>query len=141
MKRILLRIIFIFILLLLNISCRVDIIEPNNPAGNKNIPVKEGKENYFNLAINADRLSTEMNFDANFSSENNSISLKVNDRQSGTCTLRVISSENKTLYSAIIEINDLDIQQRINQGIPSTIRLICDNFTGKIKIVINKSPI
>ncbi len=141
MKRILLSIIFILILLLLNISCRVDIIEPNNPAGNKNIPVKEGKENYFNLAINADRLSTEMNFDANFSSENNSVSLKVNDRQSGTCTLRVISSENKTLYSAIIEINDLDIRQRINQGIPSKIRLICDNFTGKIKIVINKSPI
>lgn len=139
MKRILLSTIFLLIFVLCNISCRVDIIEPNNPAGNKNIPVKEAKENYFNVAINADRLSTEINFDTNFSSENNIISLKVNDKQSGTCTLSIISSENKILFSAVIEINDLDIRQRINQGIPSKIRLICDNFTGKIKIVIIKS--
>ncbi len=126
-------------LLLINISCRVDIIEPNNPAGNKNIPVREGKENYFNVAINADKLTTEMNFDANFSSEVNSILLKVNDKQSGTCTLRIISSDNRILYSSIIEISDIDVRQRINQGIPSKIRLIYDNFTGKIKIVISKS--
>lgn len=139
MKEILLKTFIISTLLFFNNSCRVDIIEPNNPAGNKNLPIREEKENYFNVVINADRLSTEMNFDMNFSSEFNSISLKVYDKQSGTCTLRVISSNNITLYSAVIEANDINISQRINQGIPSKIRFICNNFTGKIKIVISKS--
>ncbi len=127
-----------FILLVYN-GCRVDIIEPNNPAGNKNSPVKEGKENYFNIAINADRLTTEMNFDTYFSSEQNMILLKVNDKQSGSCTLKIISTENKILYSTIIEISEINVRQRINQGIPNKVRLICDNFTGKIKLELNKS--
>jgi hypothetical protein len=127
------------ILILVYNGCRVDIIEPNNPAGNKNFPVKEGKENYFNIAINAEKLTTEMNFDTYFSSEQNMISLKVNDKQSGSCTLKIISTENKILYSSIIEISEINIRQRINQGIPSKVRLTCDNFTGKIKLEINKS--
>ncbi len=131
--------IIFLILIIFNFGCRVEIIEPYNPAGNKNVPVKAEKENYFNIAINADRLSTEMNFDANFSSENNVLSFKANDKRSGTCRIQVISSENKTLYSAIIEIRDIDIRQRINQGVPSIIRIVCDNFTEKLQIVIHKT--
>lgn len=128
-----------FLLQMLFISCREDIIEPNNPAGNKNFPVREEKENYLNIVINADKLTKEMFFDAQFTSENNMISLTVDDKQSGVCTLRVLSNENKILYSSIIEISNINIRQRINRGLPSKVYLKTDNFTGKIKIIISKS--
>jgi hypothetical protein len=139
MKKILLSIIFILILLLLNNSCRVDIIEPNNPAGNKNLPLKNDRENYFNVLINADALTTNMEFDTYFNSETNSLSLIISDRTSGNCTLRILSIDNKFLYTGTFEVISVNFTQRISRGIPAKVKLICDNFTAKVKITITKT--
>lgn len=136
-KKILLLKLYLLLLLIFN-GCREEIIEPNNPAGNKNFPVREEKENYFNISINADNLTREMFFDTRFSTETNMVNLNVIDRQSGTCTLKIISKDNTILYSSIIEISNINIRHRIAQGLPSKVFLKFDSFTGQIKLILYK---
>lgn len=129
---------FITILIFIT-GCRVDVIEPNNPAGNKNLPLKNDKENYFNILINADALTTNMEFDTYFNSETNSLSLMISDRTSSNFTLRILSIDNKVLYTGTFEVSSVYFTQRISRGIPAKVRLICDNFTAKVKIIITKT--
>lgn len=134
---------FLFILISLSLlfanSCRVEVIEPNNPAGNTNIPLKTDKENYFDVVINANSLTTDMTFDMNFNSETNNISLGFNDVTTGRCSLSVIGNNGRVLYNITIQTGNINIIQRINRGIPSKVRLVFDNFTAKIRIMISKS--
>ncbi|MCS7052527.1 MAG: hypothetical protein NZM09_02195 [Ignavibacterium sp.] len=141
MGKIKIRYVYIFLILIifLIVGCREDIIEPDNPAGNKNSPFRTEKENYFDVAINAEGLTTEMIFDTYFNSESNFITVYVNNRQNGLLQINIFSKENKLLFTNRIEIGEVNIRQRISRGIPAKLKLSFDNFTGKIRIVLSRS--
>jgi hypothetical protein len=128
----------VFLIFPLIISCREEIIEPNNPAGNVNQPIRFEKENYFNIDLNAYKLSTEILFDLYFTSQNNQILIKVSDLISGKLGVRVLASDDKYLYSASFIIGGINTVSRMYLGIPAKMKLNFDNFTGKLKIIIGK---
>lgn len=119
-------------------SCREEILEPYNPAGNVNQPYQEKKLNYFNLVMTASNLSYEFESDLNFNSSDSRILVSVIDRQSGTVTINVLNDDRNLIYIASIQTEVPDLVDRIQGNIPKKIKIICTGFSGKIRVQLSR---
>lgn len=130
---------FLIITLIILSGCREEILEPYNPAGNINQPYQEKKLNYFDLVMTASNLTYEIDSDLNFNSSDSRILVSVVDRQRGIVTINVLNDKRNLIYIASIETEVPGLVDRIQGNIPNKVKIIFKDFSGKIRIQLNKN--
>lgn len=130
---------FFLIPLLLIIGCRDEILEPYNLAGNVNQPFQEKKLNYYNLTITASDLTYEFNSDLDFNSSDSRILVSVIDRQSGSVTINVLNNNRNLIYIASIETEVPNLINRIYGNVPDNVKVVFNDFSGKLRIQLSKN--
>lgn len=130
---------FLIIICMFLISCREEILEPFNPAGNINQPFQENKLNYFNIVMTASNLTYEFEVDLNFNSSDSRIFISVVDRQKGNVTVNVLSENKNLIYVASIETEIPYLIDRIRGNVPNKVKISCSDFSGKIRVQLSRS--
>lgn len=132
--------IFLLIIICITfISCREDIFEPNNPAGNINQPFQENKLNYFNIVIAASNLTYEFEVEVNFNSSDSRIFISVVDRQKGSVTVNALGENKNLIYVASIETEIPYLIDRIRGNVPNKVKIFCTEFSGKIRVQLSRA--
>ena len=125
--------------LLVLISCREEIIEPGNFAGNINEPVQVNIRNSYTLVMNAKKFTMNLSVPASFSSTESRISYTVLDVESGYVDIRVKDFYNVERYSFFIA-TELTFYTDIMDGfVPKTINIRTESFSGKIRIQLTNA--
>lgn len=127
------------IIVLLVTSCREEILEPYNPAGNINQPFQEKKLNYFNIVMTASNLTYEFETDLNFNSSESRIQISVVDREKGNVTVNVLNVNRNLIYVASIETESADLVDRIYGNIPDKVKISFKDFSGKLRVQLSKA--
>lgn len=128
------------IIILSSTSCREEIIEPGNAAGNINAPVIENSNNYFSLIINASDLSTSYKSFTNFSFINNRTLLTITDVSGGSVRIVVKDKNGSSLYFSSSQTEVENDSRKISGSIPESVDFTFTNFTGKLKFSLSYSP-
>ncbi len=121
------------------LSCREEVIEPYNIAGNVNQPIEENKLNYLNIVMTASNLTYDFEFNANFNSSEARIFISVIDREKGILRINVLNENNNIIYVASIETEIPTLIDRIRGNIPNKIRLSCTDFSGKLRVQLSRA--
>jgi hypothetical protein len=127
----------IFITLVLS-SCREEIIPPGNKSGNINQPVVEKYLNSFSFTINADNITYNLNEYMNFNERNAQIFISVFDHSSGSVELSLFGKTRQLIFSKKAENDITGESVKTNSDIPESLRIDFENFTGKLKLTVNR---
>jgi hypothetical protein len=125
--------------LLISVSCREEIIEPDNFAGNINEPIQLKERNGYVLLLNARNLTMSLSVPTYFSSPSTRFNIRLIDYESGYANVSVqdISKIERFRYYAAEEVSYHS--ELLDGYIPTTINISTENFSGKIKIEFRKT--
>jgi hypothetical protein len=129
-----LKIIFILIILLSIISCREEVIEPNNFVGNVNEPIQINQRNSYTFLVNAQELSMNLSANASFNSASTRITITLRDHKSGYVSIIIRDSQNNERYRHTQTEDVSSYSNAINGFIPNTIHIVAVDFSGKLRI-------
>jgi len=128
------------IIILCTISCREEIIEPGNAAGNLNSPVIDNSNNYFSLIINASNLSTSYQSITKFSFVDNKTLLTISEISGGSVKITVKNKEGAPIYYSLNQTEIENSMKKISGSVPESVEFSFFNFTGKLKFSLSYSP-
>ena len=131
--------IFLFFTLILFLSCREEIISPDNPIGNINEPLLTRTNNSYIFSINADNITASINDNTFLNTVRANIYSIIADYSSGYVQVQVKTNSNSVLYSKVFEANTNGILGNINGSQPQVISLDFRNFTGKLQITLSRT--
>ena len=137
---------FVYSLLLSSIilfilsSCREEIIEPGNIAGNLNTPVIENNNNYYSMVINASDLSTSYLSFTNFSFISNRTLLNISDLSNGSVRINIKDKNGTSIFFSSNQTEVENDSRKISGSVPESVEFAFSNFTGKLKFSISYSP-
>jgi hypothetical protein len=131
--------IFLFSILFLFISCREEIISPDNPTGNINEPFLTRTNNSYIFSINANDITATINDNTFLNSVKSNIYSIIADYSSGYVEVKVKTSGNSVLYSEVFESNTRGSLRNINGYHPEIIAINFQHFTGKLKVTLSRS--
>ena len=135
MRKVVLLIIIIFI----SVSCREEIIEPDNFVGNINEPVQLIERNSYTLFLNAKNLTMNLTVPAYFSSSRIRFNITLIDYESGYANVSA-QDLNKIERFRYFIAEDVSYHTELLDGyIPTSITIRTENFTGKIKIEFRRT--
>jgi hypothetical protein len=118
------------------ISCRQEIVPPDNPAGNINEPVYTRTNFSYSFAINASRITRTVIDNTYLNTTSSRIYLVISDHSSGSVEIKVQNDNNFVLYSSVFD-NDTDgIFRELDGYQPNIITLNFIDFTGKFKFTL-----
>ncbi|MEO8398470.1 MAG: hypothetical protein ABI550_01505 [Ignavibacteriaceae bacterium] len=122
----------IFALVLL--SCREEVVAPDNPAGNINEPVQYSTRNSYTFLINADKISEKVSNFPNLNSTAIRLFITIQDISSGSVLVSLSNKDNQVWYADTYgaDIDNHRIELLGNSPEIISIRMI--NFTGKLKV-------
>jgi hypothetical protein len=125
--------------LLLFSSCREEIIEPGNFAGNYNSPVEENKSNYYSIIINAKDLSSNFQSFMDFSFVSNKALLNIDDVTAGSVAIVIRDQNGVSLYSSVNQTEITNDSRKLVNSIPQKVEIYFTNFSGKLKFSLSYS--
>jgi len=133
------RLIFIFFFLILIISCREDIIHPDELAGNVNEPVQLNSRNSYTFIINAKDLSMNISTLTSFNTTLARISFTLIDYESGYVNVSVkdFNEVERFRYFADEDVNLFT--EVINGYLPNTIDIRMQGFSGKLRVQLSRA--
>jgi hypothetical protein len=118
------------------ISCRQEIVPPDNPAGNINEPVYTRTNFSYSFAINASRITRTVIDNTYLNTTSSRIYLVISDHSSGSVEIKVQNDNSFVLYSSVFD-NDTDgIFRELDGYQPNIITLNFIDFTGKFKFTL-----
>jgi len=118
------------------ISCRQEIVPPDNPAGNINEPVYTRTNFSYSFAINANRITRTVIDNTYLNTTSSRIYLVISDHSSGSVEIKVQNDNNFVLYSSVFD-NDTDgIFRELDGYQPNIITMNFIDFTGKFKFTL-----
>ena len=118
------------------ISCRQEIVPPDNPAGNINEPVYTRTNFSYSFTINANRITTMVIDNTYLNTTRSRIYLVISDHSSGSVEIKVQNDNNFVLYSSVFD-NDTDgIFRELDGYQPNIITMNFIDFTGKFKFTL-----
>jgi len=132
--------IFLFLIFLLFcISCREEIIPPDNFVENLNDPVQIRDFNSFIFLLNAEDFTMNLNVPSIFASIKTRFNIKLIDYQSGYAIVSVqdYNSVERFRYFAADEV--AYHSELLDGYIPINIQIRTYNFSGKLKIEFRKT--
>lgn len=117
------------------VSCRQDIVDPDNP-GNINEPFFSRTNNSYSFTINAKGMNATVIDNTLLQTFKSRIFSIVNDHSSGSLDIKVQTMDNSILYSAVFNNNTDGIIREITGNQPEVIILNFRNFSGKFKVTL-----
>jgi hypothetical protein len=127
------------ILLLMALSCREEVIEPQNFVGNINEPVQINGHNSYTFLLNAKNFSMNLSTSAFSGSTRTRFNFSLFDYESGYIFIKVKDFNSTERFSYFVNSDVAYHSELLDGYIPSTINISTDNFTGKIKIEFRKT--
>lgn len=125
------------IIILFTTSCREEVIEPGNIAGNVNSPVIENNKNYFSLVINAENLSSSYNSLTDFSFITNKTLLTISDISNGSVRITIRDQNGASLFNSTNLTEIENDSRKISGAVPKSVEFTFSNFTGKLRFSLS----
>lgn len=126
--------ILLFLSGLMLLSCREEIISPNNDAGNLNEPYKSNNGNSYTFILNSQDLTQKVIDYPLFSYTSSSVFVSVLDHNSGSVEIIMISKSRQVIYKNKISSDENGSYSRLQGTVPEMIEINLNDFTGKLKI-------
>jgi len=123
---------------MVSLSCREEIIQPENLVGNINEPVQITERNSYALLLNAKNLTMSLSVPLYFSSARTRFNVSLVGYESGYTNVIVQDISNLERFRYYIAEEVSYHTELLDGYIPSTINISTDNFSGKIKIEFRK---
>jgi hypothetical protein len=133
------KIILFHLALIFSISCREDVVAPDNFVGRINDPVQISERNSYIMMLNADKFTMELTVPTYFSSVRTRFNVTLIDYETGYTSVSV-QDVNTTERFRFFIAEDVSYHTELLDGyIPNTIKIRTENFSGKIKIEFRKT--
>ena len=129
----------LFILSFVFVSCREEIVPPNNIAVNINEPIQTRTGNSYIFSINADKITATITDNTLLDTFKSRIYSVLADYSSGYVELKVKTSRNNVLYSKVFDNDTRGTLENIEGSQPDIIVINFQNFTGKLKITLSRA--
>jgi len=129
----------ITILLLLFVSCRENIIAPDNFASNINEPILISEPNSYTFFINAENITIDVVNNALFSSTMSRITISIVNYSSGSVNVRVIDPQSISRFNYFGNDDESLFTESLNGYIPEAVGIKTFNFSGKLKVQLTKT--
>jgi len=139
MKRIFIYICLFVTVILLSISCREDIIAPDNFVTNVNEPILINESNSYSFVINAQNISIDVVNNTNFSTNTSRISITIVDYSSGYVSVRIIDKQSNNRFSYFGNDDQDFFTEALNGYVPASVGIKAVDFSGKLKIDMNRT--
>ena len=133
------RLVFIFFLLILVVSCREDIIHPDELAGNVNDPVQLKSSNSHTFIINAKDLSMSISALTSFNTTLARISVTLVDHEAGYVNISVKDFNNIERFRYFVD-EDVSLFTEVIDGyLPNTIDIRMQELSGKLRVQLSRA--
>ena len=133
------KIILLLIISIIVLSCREEIIEPDNFVERINDPVQLSERNSYILLLNADNFTMDLTVPTYFSSVRTRFNLTLIDYESGYTSVSVQDFNTTERYRFFIA-EDVSYHTELLDGYtPATIKIHTENLSGKLKIEFRKT--
>jgi len=130
---------WLLITLLISVSCREEIIEPDNFVENINEPVQINERNSYIFLLNARELSMNLSASADFNSFRARFNVTLIDYETGYLSVAVEDNDNRQRFNYFLA-EDVSYHSDLLDGyILKSIKIRTENFSGKIKIEFRKT--
>ena len=139
MKQIFIYIYFFVTVILLFISCREDIIAPDNFATSVNQPILLNEFNSYSFVINAQNISIDVVNNTNFNANTSRVSITIVDYSSGYVSLRIIDKQTNSRFTYFGNDEEDLFTESLNGYVPASVGIRTVDFSGKLKIELNKT--
>ncbi len=131
--------IFIAVLFFLIISCREDIVQPNEFVGTINVPVQSNLRNSYTFIINAKDLSTVVSAFPKFNSTLTRISITLIDYESGYVNVVLKDFAQVERFRYYVD-EDVNLYTEVIDGyLPNTIDIKLQELSGKLKVQLSRA--
>jgi len=138
-KRIFIYIYFVVTVLLLFLSCREDILTPDNLATNVNEPILQNESNSYSFVLNAQNISIDVVNNTYFSANTSRISITIVDYSSGYVSVRIIDKQTNSRFSYFGNDEEDYFSESLIGYVPASVGIKAVDFSGKLKIEINRT--
>jgi hypothetical protein len=129
----------ILIILIIALSCREEIIQPDNFVENINEPVQINERNSYIFLLNARELSMNLSVPAYFNSYRARFNVTLIDYETGYISIAVEDMESRERFRYFLA-EDVSYHSDLLDGyVLKTIKIRTENFSGKIKIEFRKT--
>jgi hypothetical protein len=133
------KILWLLIILFVSVSCREEIIEPDNFVENVNEPVQINERNSYIFLLNARGLSMNLSVSASVNSFRTRFNVTLIDYKTGYISVAVEDIDNRQRFSYFLA-EDVSYHSDLLDGyMLKTIKIRTENFSGKIKIEFRKT--
>lgn len=133
------RLVFIFFLLILVISCREDIIHPDEFAGNVNEPVQLNSRNSYTFIINAKNLSMNISALTSFNTTLARISVTLVDHEAGYVNISVKDFNDIERFRYFVD-DDVSLFTEVIDGyLPNAIDIRMQKLSGKLRVQLSRA--
>jgi len=139
MKQIFIYVYFFVSVIILSISCRENIIEPDKFATNVNEPILVNESNSYSFIINAQNISIDVVNNTNFSANTSRVSITIVDYSSGYVSVRIIDKQSNNRFSYFGNDDQDFFTESLNGYVPASVRIKSVDFSGKLKIELNRT--
>lgn len=132
-------IILFLVVSIIILSCREEIIPPDNFVGRINDPVQLSERNSYILLLNANSFTMDLRVPIYFSSVRTRFNVTLAEYQSGYARISV-QDFNTTEKFRFLIAEDVAYHTELLDGfVPATLFIHTENFTGKLKIEFRKT--
>jgi hypothetical protein len=129
----------LLIILIIALSCREEIIEPDNFVENVNEPVQINERNSYIFLLNGRGLSMNLSVPAYFNSYRARFNVTLIDYETGYISVAVEDNDNRERFRYFIAENVSYHSDLLDGYMLKTIKIRTENFSGKIKIEFRKT--
>ena len=133
------RISILIIFILLTVTCRENIIEPDTFVGTINEPVQINQRNSYTFIIHAQNISVNVINNTFLASFTSRISISIADYTSGYVNIRVIDREDNSRFTYFGNEDENFFTESLIGYVPSRIAFRAVDFSGKLKIEVTKT--
>jgi hypothetical protein len=129
----------VVVILLFTVSCREDILPPENLATNVNEPIQINEPNSYAFVINAQNISINVVNRTQINSTTSRISITIVDYSTGYVAVRVMDKQLNNRFNYFGNDDESFYTQSLNGYIPRTVGIKAVDFSGKLKIELRKT--
>ena len=129
----------LILILLFCISCREEIIPPDNLIENINEPVQIRNFNSYVFLLNAESFTMNLNIPSTFTSIKTRFNIKLIDYGSGYTTISVLDNNSVERFRYFAGDEVLYDSELLDGFVPASIQIRTSDFSGKLRIEFRKT--
>lgn len=120
------------------ISCREEIVSPENIAGNINEPVTFQSPTSYSFVVNAEGISIDVIDNTPFFALRSSCYITILGYNSGNVEITITGRSNESIFRQVYTADTPSFPLVFEGVTPQYVQLRFSNFTGKLRFELNK---